>query len=270
MPWAKIDDMLHSHPKVAQAGLEAMGLFVVGLSWSACYLTDGFIPDYQLPRFGNGNLEAIADRLVTAGLWHKVEDGYNIHDYLNYNPSGEKVKAERSANAKRQSAWRDKKNTNAVSNGVSNGVSNAVSASAPSPSPSPSPIPVPEPELGASAPSEPPQSETPDDDPLGMVADSIALRANPPPRQSEAEILAGNAMASAKARARIANEPWRECGGGHSELKPRLGIVRPPGVLLFETRPPRLPWFPGAQIFAFPHESTPTRRCFFRTLTYHQ
>ena len=32
MPWAKIDDKLHGHPKAAEAGLEALGLHLLAMS----------------------------------------------------------------------------------------------------------------------------------------------------------------------------------------------------------------------------------------------
>lgn len=109
MSWAKIDDKLHSHPKVIGAGYEAMGLFLLGLSWSADYLTDGFVPQMQVRRL---LVEAddplvIAQRLVEAGLWDEVEDGYQVHDYLEYNPSAEKVKADRAAAKERMRELRE-------------------------------------------------------------------------------------------------------------------------------------------------------------------
>jgi len=46
MPWFKVDDALHSHPKTRKAGLAAMGLWVVAGSFSASYMTSGFISEY--------------------------------------------------------------------------------------------------------------------------------------------------------------------------------------------------------------------------------
>lgn len=81
-------------------------------------------------------------------------------------------------------------------------------------------------ELGADAPTQPPQSETPEDRDFreGFEAQSKEACADPPPRQSEAEILAGNAAASAKGRMRIVGEPWRSFLVPHSEMKSRPGV----------------------------------------------
>jgi hypothetical protein len=144
--WARIDDRLHSHPKVLEAGPEAMGLFLLALSWCADYLTDGFVPEIQVKRllFVCDDPLAIADRLVSAGLWERADGGYQIHDYLEYNPSAEQVKAERAANAKRQAEWRDRKRQRrdvvmAMRNNVSNNDSNGVTNNSPVPVPNPDP-----------------------------------------------------------------------------------------------------------------------------------
>ena len=42
MSWAKVDDRLHAHIKATRAG-EAMALWVLALSWSVAYLTDGLV-----------------------------------------------------------------------------------------------------------------------------------------------------------------------------------------------------------------------------------
>ena len=47
-----------------------------------------------------------AAKLVSVGLWHETEDGFQVNDYLDYNPAGEKVRAERSAAKERMSRHR--------------------------------------------------------------------------------------------------------------------------------------------------------------------
>lgn len=95
MPWAKVDDKLHAHPKAAKAGLEALGLHLLAMSWVAGYQTDGFVPwDFVLQKAD----EALVERLVNAGMWEPVDDGFRIHDWLDYNPS--KAQAKRLAKAK--------------------------------------------------------------------------------------------------------------------------------------------------------------------------
>jgi hypothetical protein len=68
MPWFKVDDGLHAHRKVARAGIDAMGLWVVAGSWCADQLTDGFIPDYMARKLDE-DFEVHAASLVAAKLW---------------------------------------------------------------------------------------------------------------------------------------------------------------------------------------------------------
>lgn len=101
MSWVKLDDQFPDHPKVVQAGPRAAWLYVCGLAYCARYLTDGLIPKAQV-----GRLAAFQDCVVLAatlahvGLWIEVGDSYRIHDWLDYNPTREQVKATREARAK--------------------------------------------------------------------------------------------------------------------------------------------------------------------------
>lgn len=150
MPWTKIDDQFYDHPKVVAAGPLGVALFVCSLSYCARHLTDGFITATQAKRLIDVEdpLE-VAEQLVAVGLWERRDGGYQVHDYLEYNPSAAQVKAQRAANAERQAKWRGKQpqvtETGSGDGGNSNGVNNAVSNNAPSPMPLPSPMPIPEP-----------------------------------------------------------------------------------------------------------------------------
>ena len=99
MSWSRIDDTLHGHPKVLDADLEAMGLWVLTLSHCAAYLTDGHVKRAAAVRLAGSidRLEGVASRLVVAGLWevHPSGDGWQVHDYLDYNPTREQVIGER-------------------------------------------------------------------------------------------------------------------------------------------------------------------------------
>ena len=44
MPWFKIDDSSHSHPKFVRAGNAALGLWVRCGAYSAQHLTEGHVP----------------------------------------------------------------------------------------------------------------------------------------------------------------------------------------------------------------------------------
>jgi hypothetical protein len=99
--WNRLDDGLHSHPKAQDAGLEAMGLWCLTLSHCGAYLTDGHLKRAAAHRIAcsEKKLDELSSRLVAAGLWelHPSGDGWQVHDYAEYNPSREQVLAEREA-----------------------------------------------------------------------------------------------------------------------------------------------------------------------------
>ena len=98
MSWVKLDDQFTDHPKVIAAGPMAGWLYVCGLTYCSRYLTDGFIPTAQVRRLADlKGTDRLASALVDAGLWDRCDGGYMVHDYLEYNPNAEKVRAERSA-----------------------------------------------------------------------------------------------------------------------------------------------------------------------------
>ena len=88
MPWAKVDDKLHAHPKAEEAGCEAMGLYLFAMSHCAAYETDGHVrASFPASKAGKRG-DLLAKRLVDVGLWETNGDGgYIVHDWLVYNPS---------------------------------------------------------------------------------------------------------------------------------------------------------------------------------------
>lgn len=85
MPWVRIEDTFYDHPKVLAAGLAAIGLHVVALCYCNSKLTDGAVPKAAVRLLGGTTAQAA--RLVAAGLWQSTDDGWLIHDFLDYNPS---------------------------------------------------------------------------------------------------------------------------------------------------------------------------------------
>ena len=103
MAWARIDDKFLDNPKVRKAGKEATYLYVSGLVYSSNQLTEGFISDEALglvayKGFIKNELTHAAV-LVECGLWDKIEGGYQIHDYLEYNPTKEQIEEARAKKA---------------------------------------------------------------------------------------------------------------------------------------------------------------------------
>lgn len=111
MPWFKVDDTLHSHPKSRSASLAAMGLWALCGSWSMAYKTDGFVPAWFVHAFPQGR--KLAAELITVGLWldsiRGGEDGYQFHDWTDYQPSSDEIEAEREASRERQRAYRQRR-----------------------------------------------------------------------------------------------------------------------------------------------------------------
>jgi len=129
MVWAKIDDEILDNPKIAQAGLFGFAFHVAAITWCCRNLTDGFIPYARVASFFDVSAaktewiskaglpsgvedrlwrevmdiqleaDAFAKHLVEIGLWDKVDGGYQIHDFLEYNPSREEVLTQRAKRA---------------------------------------------------------------------------------------------------------------------------------------------------------------------------
>lgn len=111
MPWAKLDDAYPSHPKAIAAGLEGMGLDAAAICYANRYGTDGVITTATLNAVAPGarNLRKVAARLVEVGRWHtaghdcpdcpQTDDGWVIHNFLDYNPSAEDERGKRASRA---------------------------------------------------------------------------------------------------------------------------------------------------------------------------
>jgi hypothetical protein len=101
--WVKVDDQFFRNPKVMSAGRDARDLYLVGLCYCAQSLTDGFIPRAALRVLGAeaeiDEAQSGADRLVKVGLWELAAEGYMVHDYLEYQPTKERVLATREVRA---------------------------------------------------------------------------------------------------------------------------------------------------------------------------
>ncbi|WP_060887637.1 hypothetical protein [Streptomyces caniscabiei] len=120
MPWFALDDGFDSHPKVRKAGNAAVGLFVRLGVHATKHLTEGhldadIVRDYGTP--------ATVRKLISVGMLHAsghdckrceqpAEDGYVIHDYLDYNKSRAQIEAAREHARKRQQKGRDNARAN--------------------------------------------------------------------------------------------------------------------------------------------------------------
>jgi hypothetical protein len=88
--WVRLDDGFPTHPKVIGLTDGAFRAHVSGLCYAGQHLTDGFVP-------GGYVKDKAALELVERRLW-SIDDqrlGYIIHDFLDWNPSRDKVTTER-------------------------------------------------------------------------------------------------------------------------------------------------------------------------------
>lgn len=111
MSWAKIDDRANEHKKQLRAGAEACWMWTCGLMYANRQdARDGFIPEdaiFLFYRFTNPS--ELATKLVEVGLWDKVEGGYKVHDFHDWNQSKEEREAELAAARERMKKVRSKK-----------------------------------------------------------------------------------------------------------------------------------------------------------------
>ncbi len=99
-----LDDNIEDHPKFVSLSDSAFALWVRCIGYCRRNLTDGYIPEQAArARVRGAKPEKVIRELCSppAGLpngnplWLKVLGGYQVHDYLVWNPSKEKVEAER-------------------------------------------------------------------------------------------------------------------------------------------------------------------------------
>lgn len=115
MPWFALDDGFDSHPKVRKAGNAAVGLFVRLGVHATKHLTEGHLDGDIVRDYGT---PATVRKLISVGMLHAfghdckrceqpAEDGYVIHDYLDYNKSRAQIEVAREHARKRQQKGRD-------------------------------------------------------------------------------------------------------------------------------------------------------------------
>jgi hypothetical protein len=121
MGWIRISDDYYDHAKFAEVGPLGIAVWLAGLAYCNRNLTDGFIPRATANRLifidglgiytsnfsgEDATVEDGIKELVASGLWVEVPGGYQVHDYLDYQPSADEIKAKRERNAFRQAQFR--------------------------------------------------------------------------------------------------------------------------------------------------------------------
>lgn len=145
MTYFRIDDGFYDHEKLVRLGdnvpeedwARAIALWTMAGSWCSKQLTDGHVPRGRLGRLCPfGNPIAAAETLVDAGLWERVDSGYQFRDWDHHNYTREQVQneRERARQRKRRSrrnptsveSQRPSRECHAVSPGVRHAESHAV------------------------------------------------------------------------------------------------------------------------------------------------
>jgi hypothetical protein len=103
MSWFRVDDQFPMHPKVVDAGNAAIGLWVRCGAWSSANDADGYVPRKVALSFGT---RQEIDQLVASHMWVPSRAGYQLPDFLQFNPSGEQNKARKAQAAERQRRFR--------------------------------------------------------------------------------------------------------------------------------------------------------------------
>lgn len=129
MTWFKVDDGFWSHPKTATLSDAAVTLWVRAGAYSCQHLTDGVIARPVLRLVGT---EDAAGELVGAGLWLDHPDGWEFHDWDEYQETSEAVKKRRDDARERQRRAREaaanKRRESQGKSRVTDGVTHAVSS----------------------------------------------------------------------------------------------------------------------------------------------
>lgn len=110
MPWFRVDDQLHAHPKPNKAGLAAIGLWTLAGSHCMSYLTDGVVERWFVESKPRGI--KLAGDLVKAGLWDEHEKGWIFHDWEEFQFTREQILADREGAAERMRRVRANRKAN--------------------------------------------------------------------------------------------------------------------------------------------------------------
>jgi hypothetical protein len=117
MAWGRLDDKANGNAKLQALGNAAWRMWGCALIFCQDNLTDGFVPEYAIEgfcvRFTQKEKKSdVINELCSVrvpgkqSLWHRVDGGYRIHDYLDWNDPRDVVLAEREKAKKRMQRLR--------------------------------------------------------------------------------------------------------------------------------------------------------------------
>lgn len=103
--YAPLSAHYYKDDAIDEAGPDAELLYVRGLAFCADVLSDGFISDRQLVRFVGVGMDDAAERakrLVAVDLWERVDGGYRVRSWLDWNRSREEITERQAKDAQRK------------------------------------------------------------------------------------------------------------------------------------------------------------------------
>jgi hypothetical protein len=123
MPWVRLDDGMYTHRKLVDVSVQARWLLVASVCYANQNATDGKLSQHAAETVGMmRDPDAAIEELLAVVLWERDGAGYRIHDYHQYQPTREKILADRAANASRQARHRARNGSNGVTDAVTDGV----------------------------------------------------------------------------------------------------------------------------------------------------
>lgn len=107
MGWVRLDDNFADHPKVIGLSDAAFRLFITGLCYSNRQLTDGIIPYRMVQAWVGEDPTKPSDELEDQDLWARVDSGFLILSYSEYQPTRDEVERKREQAKERLARYRE-------------------------------------------------------------------------------------------------------------------------------------------------------------------
>jgi hypothetical protein len=106
MEWFKVYVRYPDDPAINRVGEAGEILFMRSLAYTADKDSDGFIPDWQIPKFGLPRIDARVKALVKHGLWTPVDGGWEVTNWRRLQAEVYAIEKRRRADALRKKAAR--------------------------------------------------------------------------------------------------------------------------------------------------------------------
>jgi hypothetical protein len=105
-----LDPLMVEHPKIRRLSAEAFRLYMRAVFYSFRCRTDGLVDEAMLRELATlRRWRRLVDELRDAALIHEVPGGWEIHDYLDHQPSRQEVDRFWAVKRARRRADRDRK-----------------------------------------------------------------------------------------------------------------------------------------------------------------